>query len=173
MQGVDNALPTDISDVANLTTGMLEAHEYFHSLQRIPIMNRGVEKWPHAWWREGSAEWVKNATINYTNFELYKNFLRDVCSYSCQPLSEADIAEFLTLADGNSLPSKFDQFLNYSLGQHVIEILVALKDADVLIDMYAEMGHGLSFSDAFNKIFGLTWSSAIPIIAKSIYRDLH
>jgi hypothetical protein len=170
MQGVENP-PT--SDPNRMTTGMLEAHEYFHSLQRIPIMNKDVPYWPHAWWREGSAEWVQNAAINFGKYDKYKSFLISDCSWSCSKLSESEIVDFLELANDNSLPPQFDQFLNYALGSHVVEILVAIKGPDVLIDMYAEIGKGQSFNDSFMTLFGTSWSDAIPVLAKSIYKDLH
>ena len=169
MQGVENKTS---ADPTRMTTGMLEAHEYFHSLQRIPIMFTGVQLWPHAWWREGGAEWVQNASINYKDYEKYKTFLREDCAWSCVKLSEADLAEFLSTANENFVPPNFDQFLNYSFGSHVMEILVAMKGPDVLIDMYAEMGKGTSFSDAFKGFFGITWKDAIPLLAKSVYMTL-
>lgn len=169
MQGVENTGP---AEPARMSTGMLEAHEYFHALQRIPIMNKVVEVWPHAWWREGSAEWVQNMAINAKDYESYKSFLKSDCARTCAKLSESELAEFLSTANDNFVPAKFDQFLNYSLGSHVIEILVAMKGPDVLIDMYAEMGKGTSFNDAFQGFFGITWKDAIPVVAKSIYKDL-
>jgi len=171
MQGVENAAVPD--DSTRMTTGLLEAHEYFHSLQRIPIMNKGVDVWPHAWWREGSAEWVQNASINYSDYEKYKSFLVDDCSWSCSKLTEGELTEYLQKANDNFVPTGFDQFLNYSFGSHVIEIMVALKGPDVLIDMYAEMGKGKSFDDAFQNLFGKSWKDAIPLIAKSVYLTLH
>jgi hypothetical protein len=169
MQGVENSGP---AEPARMATGMLEAHEYFHALQRIPIMNRNVQVWPHAWWREGGAEWVQNMAINYKDFESYKSFLKGDCAWSCAKLSESELAEFLSTAKENFVPPKFDQFLNYSFGSHVIEILVAMKGPDVLIDMYAEMGKGKTFDDAFKDFFGIAWNDAIPVLAKSVYKTL-
>jgi hypothetical protein len=173
MQGVENTSPSNGLDKYRMSSGMLEAHEYFHALQRIPIMFTGAQVWPQAWWREGGAEWAQNASINYNSYENYKSYLKDDCSFSCMPLSELDIAEFLSSASENFLPSKFDPWLNYSLGSHVIEILVAMKGPDVLIDMYAEMGKGKSFSDSFNGFYGKAWKDAIPLLAKSVYLTLH
>jgi hypothetical protein len=173
MEGVANTLPSDLVSKSDLSPGMVEAHEYFHSLQRIPIMNRGIQVWPPAWWREGSADWVQNVAINFKDFESYKSFLKSDCEGSCSNLSEAELAEFLSTAKDNFVPAKFDQFLNYSLGSHVVEILVAIKGPDVLLDMYAEMGKGKTFNDAFYGFFGISWNDAIPILAKSIYKDLH
>jgi hypothetical protein len=173
MQGVESSSNSDGLNRINKTTGMLEAHEYFHSLQRIPIMNKGVRIWPHAWWREGGAEWVQNFVVNYTSYEEYKRYLREDCLRSCSILTEAQIAEFLSKSFENDVPGNFDPFLNYSLGSHVVEIFVSMRGPDILIDMYAEMGKGLTFDEAFKVFFGIAWKDAISTVAKSIYLDLH
>ena len=172
LQGVENQIPIEPNGYIRLTTGMLEAHEYFHSLQRIPIINKGIEVWPHAWFREGGAEWVQNISIHADDYDKYKEYLIDDCSNTCQKMTVKEIEEFLTDAIDYFLPTKFDSWLNYSLGSHVIEILVAIKGPDVVVDMYAEMGNRLSFDDSFNKIFNVTWKEAIPEIAKTIHANL-
>ena len=172
LQGVENSMRREINAALVFTSGMLEAHEYFHSLQRIPIMDRGIEEWPHAWFREGGAELVQNLAISFDNFAQYKKFLIDDCYYTCKSMTSAQFEEFLNTAKEEFVPAKFDSWLNYSLGSHVIEILAAVKGTDVLIDMYEEMGNGLKFDEAFAKIFGIAWKDAIPIIAKTINANL-
>jgi hypothetical protein len=172
LQGVENTLNQEFNGKLVFTSGMLEAHEYFHSLQRIPIMDRGIEAWPHAWFREGSAELVQNLAISFDNFAQYKKFLIDDCYYTCKSMTSAQFEEFLNTAKEEFVPAKFDSWLNYSLGSHVIEILAAVKGTDVLIDMYEEMGNGLKFDETFAKIFGIAWKDAIPIIAKTIHANL-
>jgi len=172
IQGVPNSDdPNDPSGKLRFGTGMLEAHEYFHSLQRIPIMDR-TNVWPHAWYREGSAEWAQNMSVNYLDYKTYKEFVRLDCSNSCKNLTEADIVEFLEQSKENYTPPKFDQFLNYSLSSRFIEALVALKGPDTLIGMYEEMGNKLSFDQAFKNLYGVEWSYAIPILAKTVYANL-
>lgn len=172
LQGVENSYDRfDETGRLRFSKGMLEAHEYFHSLQRIPITGK-TDLWPHAWFREGSAEWIQNVVMNYNNFEAYLNFFNYDCKPSCLELSEGDIREFLNSAKENQLPQKFDPWLNYNLGSRFIEVFVALKGQDILIDMYAEMGKKLSFDQAFKNIFGLEWNEAIPILAKTVYANL-
>lgn len=172
LQGVRNTdAPNDATGKMRFYSGMLEAHEYFHALQRIPIMGKS-NVWPHAWFREGSAEWIQNAAINYKNFETYKDYLRLDCQYSCLKLTEEDIAEFLFTSNGELVKEKFERWLNYSLGSWVIEALVALKGPEIMLDMYAEMGKGLSFDQSFNNLFQFEWNTAVPILAKTIYANL-
>ena len=172
IQGVPNSDdPNDPSGKLRFGTGMLEAHEYFHSLQRIQIMGK-TNVWPHAWYREGSASWAQNMSVNYLDYKTYKEFIRLDCSNSCKNLSEADIVEFLEKSNENYTPPKFDQFLNYSLASRFIEVLVALKGPDTLIGMYEEMGKKLTFDQAFKNVYGVEWSYAIPILAKTVYTNL-
>jgi hypothetical protein len=171
-QGVQNSdNPNDATGKIRFYSGMLEAHEYFHALQRIPIMGKS-QVWPHAWFREGSAEWVQNVAIHYQDFNSYKEYLRLDCAYECQKRSETDIVEFLQTAKENYLPPKFPQWLNYSLGAYIIEALVALKGPDTLIEMYAQMGNRITFDQAFKNTYGSEWDTAIPILAKAVYANL-
>jgi len=172
MQGVENQLQAnDPTAQARFYTGMLEAHEYFHALQRIPIMGKS-NVWPHAWFREGGAEWVQNVTANYNNYAKYREYLRQDCSPSCMNLSEADIREFFEKSNQESAGPKFDRWLNYSLASHAIEALVAIKGPDTLIEMYAQMSTRISFDQAFKNTYGVDWNYAIPILAKTIYANL-
>lgn len=172
IQGVPNSEDrNDPTGGPRFNSGMLEAHEYFHSLQRIPIMDK-ASVWPHAWFREGSAEWVQNMAINFDDFKGYQYFLLADCSNDCTRLSEADIVEFLETSKENYTAPKFNQFLNYSLSSRFIEALVAIKGPDTLIDMYEQMGKRLTFEQAFKNTYGVEWSYAIPILAKAIHANL-
>lgn len=173
IQGVVNRINMgDPTSNFRFNTGMLEAHEYFHALQRIPIMDK-TDVWPHAWFREGSAEWVQNMAVNYNNFENYQEFIRLDCKFGCRNLSEGDIVEFLQKSKENFTPPEFDQFLNYSLSSRFIEALVAIKGPDTLIDIYEQMGKRLSFDQAFKNTYGVEWSYALPILAKTIHANLN
>jgi hypothetical protein len=171
IQGVPNEVDkSDPTSKLLFGSGMLEAHEYFHSLQRIPIM--GAEVWPHAWFREGSAEWVQNMAVNYNDYKTYQEFLAIDCAGRCARLSEADIVEFLEKSKENYTPPNLDPGLNYNLSSRFIEALVALKGPDTLINIYEQMGKQLTFEQAFKNTYGVEWSYALPILAKTIYANL-
>ena len=173
LQGIENALDVyDPTAEVRSRSGMLEAHEYFHALQRIPIMDK-TRVWPHAWFREGSANWVQNIAINNKDFDKYREYIRQTCSPICLRLSEAQIIEFFETSNENYTAPKFDRWLNYSLSSHVIEALVALKGPDTLIDLYEQMGKKLTFDQAFMATYGVEWSYALPILAKTVYANLN
>jgi hypothetical protein len=41
-----------------------------------------------------------------------------------------------------------------------------------VIDIYEQMGKRLTFEQGFKNTFGVEWSYALPILAKSIYANL-
>lgn len=175
LQGVpENYDVNDLNGRERLYSGMLEAHEYFHSLQRIPMLNKQPrsEIWPHAWFREGSAEWVQNATVNHKNFKKYASYRGNNCTGACAALSRKDIIRFLEVANGNQQSSEFDPWLDYSLGGLIVEALVSVSSPDSILAMYEEVSRNVEFSVAFRKVFGIEWKEAIPILAGAIYANL-
>lgn len=169
-------VPRDLSNFymiekTKYTTGYQYAHEYFHAIQRVPIMGKS-EVWPHAWFREGSANWVGNVAVNYKNFQSYKEFMELDCFLLCLNLSESDIKEFFEEANGNYIPKKFDNGLNYSIGSHAIEALVALRGYESIIEMYKQMSNKINFAEAFKNVYGVEWTYAIPILSKIVYENL-
>lgn len=168
-------LPNSLANVdPRYTNGMLEAHEYFHSLQRIPLLNKplGLNGWGFRWITEGSAEWVQNVAINSIDFSSYQNFLRTDCEYSVKSLKQKDVTEFFQSVSDNSNNGKFDQWLNYCLGAYAIEALVAVKGQQSIIDLYSQMATSIGFEAAFVNVYGLEWGKAVDILAKSIFSNL-
>jgi len=54
----------------------------------------------------------------------------------------------------------------------VSEILVNIKGTASLIKLYADIGAGKSFVEAFQGIFGISWAEACPIISEAIAAEL-
>lgn len=170
LQGVSNA----VGD-GRETTGMLEAHEYFHALQRIPLLGKpiGPDSWPRAWIREGSAEWVQNVVINSTNFEKYQNYIHTDCSYPVANLSESEITEFFTASSDEQINKKYDQWLNYCLGAYGIETLVAVKGQGSIINLYSELATGIGFNSSFKNVYGIEPEKALTQVAKAVYANIN
>jgi hypothetical protein len=153
---------------------MLEAHEYFHSFQRIPLLNKPLEQkdYPPVWFVEGSAEWVQNAAINGTNFQKYKNFITADCRSVCTNLTQADITKILTESTNSFWPNEYDYFLNYNLGSVIIETLVAITNTESIIAFYDQIAERIGFEAAFKSVYGLAWKEAIPILAEVTFLNL-
>ena len=55
----------------------------------------------------------------------------------------------------------------------VIEILTSLKGPESTMGLSFEVGNGLSYQKAFEKIYGITWKLAVPLIADIIYAQIN
>ena len=175
LQGVPTKFnPYDLAGKDRFYSGMLEAHEYFHSLQRIPTQGIGIQQkdFPPVWFVEGSAEWVQNATINNGNFNKYKNFFDLNCQKTCKKLTKSDITKILTEATNSYWPKQYEYFLNYAWGSMIIESLVSITNPESIMRMYDEFATKIGFEAAFKNVYGIEWSAAIPILTEAVYLNL-
>ena len=175
LQGVpDRLYPNDLAGQDRFNAGMLEAHEYFHSLQRIPLQGIGIQQkdYPPVWFVEGSAEWVQNAAINNRDFKKYKNYFELDCQTTCKKLSQADIAKILTEATNSSWPNQYEYWLNYALGSLLVESLVSITNPESILIMYNQMATKIGFAAAFKNVYGIEWCAAIPVLSEAIYLNL-
>ena len=176
LQGVPNGIdPWNPVGRERMTTGMLEAHEYFHAIQRIPLNGKpaGPGDWPRAWIREGSAEWVQNVVINSNNYDKYQQYIHTDCSNPVANLSESEIIEFFTASDDEQINRKFDPWLNYCLGAYGVEALVSLKGQESIISLYLEMATRIGFNAAFKNVYGIEPEKALTQVAKAIYANIN
>jgi hypothetical protein len=51
------------------------------------------------------------------------------------------------------------------------EIFAAIKGPTVQMDLFKEVANGKTFPEAFEKIFGMPWKDAAPIIARVIAKE--
>lgn len=58
---------------------------------------------------------------------------------------------------------------NTIMGAALTEIFVSIKGPSVMLDFHEQMSKKVSFNDAFQNIFGVSWQSAQPELVKVIY----
>ena len=58
---------------------------------------------------------------------------------------------------------------NAVMGSYLTEIFVSIKGPSVMLEFHEQMSKKVSFSDAFQNIFGVSWQSAQPELVKVIY----
>jgi hypothetical protein len=176
--GVPNSLNNnDPTSSYRFKTGMLEAHEHFHLLQDAALFGEvhGAEIWPPRWITEGGAEYIQNAVIHKSSWKKYLDyrFLGASELYRLKSTySEKFLIEYLNgtvIDDGGST---YDSWLSYNLGSRFVEILVALKGPESLLDLNSELGTGMSFAKAFENVYGISWIKAVPILAKVVSSDI-
>jgi hypothetical protein len=166
--------PNDLAGKDRFYSGMLEAHEYFHSLQRIPTQGIGIQQkdYPPVWFVEGSAEWVQNAAINNRDLKKYRNYFDLDCQATCKKLSKSDITKILKEATNSNWPKEYEYFLNYALGSLLVESLVSITNPESIMKIYDELATKIGFAAAFKNIYGIEWSAAIPILSEAVYLNL-
>ena len=166
IEGVPNALTG--RQLTHRTSGELAVHEYFHALQSQTQFGRpgAFSPWRLRWLLEGSAQWAQMAVTYRGSYELYKSMIRSSCDAECKNLTEEQLLKYLQ--SGPSPSSDFSQWLSYSVGSQVIEILVALKGQHAILALHERMANGLAFEAAFKDVFEVEWSQALPEIARTI-----
>ena len=160
--------------------GLTIAHEYFHTIQRKIIDKNWfiMEYTPPIWFNEASAVYVENAAMNFNSFDKYMRF-RAVDSQLAYPscgresdgcirITEAIMNDFLSLTHYSKNWSNFPYGMKYEVSHRVIEALVSIKGHRSLTDVYAYMAQNHTFEQAFQHIYGISYSSAIPILAKVV-----
>jgi hypothetical protein len=170
-------LTTEVID-DNHTTGTLEAHEYTHAVQQNQM--RGPQpwpttgNWPPTWYLEGQAEFSQNAAIYYQSFELYTKNRRDVSQdlFRDSKITSEWIQEFFVTSQPSSWFSKYDRWRQYDLGGMLVEVLTAIKGPASTMEVWKQCGSGMKFPDAFEKIYGISFEKALPIISKAIALEL-
>jgi hypothetical protein len=53
-----------------------------------------------------------------------------------------------------------------------VEVLTALKGPDSAIEMWRITGTGVNFKTAFERVYGISFEKALPVIAKAIALQL-
>jgi hypothetical protein len=170
-------LTTEILD-ENRTSGTLEAHEYTHTVQQNQFRKTQpwppVGEWPPTWIIEGQALFSQNASIYYQSFDLYAKNRRSVSDglFKDSTITSQWIQEFFVVKQPSSWFSKYESWRMYDLGGMLVEILTALKGPSSTMELWKLSGAGLNFTEAFEKVYGISFEKALPIISKAIALEL-
>ena len=160
--------------------GLVIAHEYFHTIQRKIIDKNWfiMEYTPPIWFNEASAVYVENGSMNFNSFDRYMRFrvVDSKLAYpscgpksdGCIPISEEIMTDFLSLSHYSKNWSNFPYGMKYEVSHRVIEVLAALKGHGSITDLYSYMAQNHTFEQAFQHIYGISYTSAIPILAKIV-----
>ena len=173
-------LDSSYSSMSRSSGGLTVAHEYFHVVQRKIIDRNWFQMGfaPPTWFHEASAVFVENSAMNYDSYEKYMRFRAvdsklaypscGAASQGCIPVTEAIMLDFLSLSHYSNNWSNFPYGMKYEVSMRTIEVLVALKGHESITDVYSYMEQNHTFEEAFLKIYGITYSSAIPVLAKIV-----
>ena len=155
------------------TTGTLEAHEYFHTVQSTLLAQAGMDRVPR-WLTEGGATWVQRATVFYNDFDKYEAQRKRDNSWTIsnnKPTAEW-IEKFLdpdyTTGWDKWNGNEYERWAVYDVGSLASEVMVSIGGPDKFMDLYKVTGTGKSFAQAFESIYGISWREGVKIIANAI-----
>ncbi len=155
------------------TSGTLEAHEYFHTVQSTLLAQAGMDRVPR-WLTEGGATWVQRATVFYSDFDNYDVQRKRDNSWTLsnfKPTAEW-IEKFLdpdyTTGWDKWNGNEYERWAVYDVGSLASEVMVSIGGPDKFLDLYKVTGTGKSFAQAFESIYGIPWRDAAKLIAKAI-----
>ena len=164
----------------NHTSGTLEAHEYTHIVQigsffGTPQQGQamvGIKAFTPWWFAEGGATFSQSAAIYANSFPKYSKERNigagEFLSNRNKKYTEKWIANFIKPSDKKVWSEPETAFHIYDIGALICEIFTAIKGPAINIQIYEDISDGITFEQSFEKHFGQSWDSAVPLIAKSI-----
>lgn len=158
--------------------GVLEAHEFTHAIQQNQLRRASVwpltTDWPPTWFIEGQALFSENASIYHQSFDLYTKNRRSSSQdlYRDSAITSAWIQEFFVVNQSQDWFNKYPRWRQYDLGAMFVETLASIKGPTSSMEIWKVMGTGLKFSEAFEKVYGISYEKALPVISKAIALQL-
>ena len=164
----------------NHTSGTLEAHEYMHIVQvgsffGTPQQGQamvGIKAFTPWWFAEGGATFSQSAAIYANSFPKYSKERNigagDFLTNRNKKYTEKWITNFIKPADKKVWSDSETAFHIYDIGALICEIFTAIKGPSINIQIYEDISDGMTYEQSFEKNFGQSWDSAVPLIAKSI-----
>jgi hypothetical protein len=157
--------------------GVLEAHEYFHTIQNAQFENSANNNgMVPRWLVEGSASFIEDAAINYDSFDNYK--IQKISNVQgLLNRKEFNEQKLITFLDAPSLGKdwsswdSYDPSRVYDIGNLVTEIMVSIKGPEVIMEQFKLVASGMTYQQAFEKVFGISWADGVKIIAKVLAKQ--
>jgi len=143
--------------------GGIEKHEYTHIVQFSQRSKSGqlLNSSPPTWFVEGQAEFAGGSEFPieyYKKFSLMNRLLPQNTLKDSEPSTIAAHLQNTASLSG----------ADYTLGFQVIEILTAIGGPNSTMDVFVEMANGKSFNEAFEAVYKISWTAAVPIISKVV-----
>ena len=162
------------------TSGAVEAHEFTHIVQQMSIKkNRPAQEflydpWPPTWYWEGQAHFSQHAAIYFESYEGYLNARRNTSQdlYKNSAFNSEHIRKYFVFNAPEDWKNNYQRWQQYDLGAMFVEILTAIKGPDSTMQMWKLAAIGIKFEDAFEQVYGLPFSTALPIMAKAIALEI-
>ncbi|CAB4543756.1 MAG: hypothetical protein F2602_02945 [Actinobacteria bacterium] len=158
-------------------TGEIQIHEFTHSVSFYQLKpNRGnYYNLTPDWFGEGHAS-VTGKLGASKSFEEY-GALRIEAIARNRPQSDIkdyrpeNVLRFLESFMKYPEPSNIERFYLYTLGWSTVEALAAIGGIDSPMNLFVETANGLTFKQAFKKVYEIEWDTAAPILAEVVSKQ--
>jgi hypothetical protein len=87
-------------------------------------------------------------------------------SSGCFTVDEETLKKFFSLSNYENNWNVFPYGMKYEVSARIAEILVAIKGHESILDLYKEMAKSQTFPVAFEKVYGISYEEATPIISR-------
>jgi len=157
--------------------GGIEIHEYTHMVQFMQFQGKptkdnmgGLGLVPR-WFFEGHAHTAGNLASAQTlaDYKKYRSEWLNARAEGLPDYSPASIESFYEKLGVGKSDSTVQSNV-YSIGYFTVEALTAIKGADSPIELIKQVSDGLTWEQAFLKVYGIEWKDAAPILAKTVSR---
>lgn len=149
------------------------AHETTHTIQKSIYKNYGLKRFSiPCWFSEGQPQVIGQAAAS-ENLEQYvssrKNWLRPPLS-GLPDFSETSINKFLDLQHNQPCDAATRPHI-YDIGYISVEALVSIGGVSSTFEVLDKYASGMSFDTAFEKVYGINWINAKPILARVVSKQ--
>ena len=166
--GVPNYTSRSVS-----TTRAHYAHEATHTIQKSIYKKYGLKRYSiPCWFSEGQPQVVgqTSASENLASYTMNRrNWLRPPLR-GLPDFSEASINKFFDLQHQQPCDAATRQHI-YDIGFIAVEALVAIGGISSTFDVLDKYSSGMSFDQAFEKVYGISWANAKPILARVVSKQ--
>jgi hypothetical protein len=156
--------------------GGIEIHEYAHMVQFMQFQGKATNQNCYfcsipTWFIEGHAHAAGNlgSALTLNDYKNYRTYWLNTRAEGLPGFSQESIESFYE----KLAPGKSDDTVQsnvYSIGYFTVEALISIKGADSPIELIKQVSDGLTWDQAFLKVYGIAWKDAAPILAKTVSR---
>ena len=155
------------------TTRSHYAHEATHTIQKSIYKKYGLKNFSIPFWfSEGQPQVVGQASAseNLASYSVNRyNWLRPPLR-GLPDFSEASINKFFDLQHQQPCDAASRQHI-YDIGFIAVEALVSIGGISSTFEVLDKYASGMTFDQAFENVYGISWVSAKPILARVVSKQ--
>jgi hypothetical protein len=152
--------------------GQNDLHEYVHAVQGSVVTSKTKTTPPvlmPCWYSEGQPQAISIVTAAKTSSDYIKlrnSWMKDY-KWFLSDFEPSTVEDFLKKNIKLPCPSSTN-FMNYSIGYILIDALISIGGIEKTFEVPSLIADGMTFENAFQKVYEMPWSEASPILSRVI-----